>query len=69
MSKSMNDWKSEALSFIHNWGGFPEYADVKSVCRDLSADETSRSTMVSECGSVDMYANELWLYIRREMCC
>lgn len=69
MAKSMNQWKDEALSFIHNWGGFPEFSDVKSVCRDLSADGTIREVMEAECGTVALYAENLWCYIRREMCC
>ncbi len=69
MKKSMNEWKSEALSFIHEWGGFPEYSDVVSTVHDLAADADLRAAMESECGSVGMYATELWLHIRREMVC
>lgn len=69
MKKSMNEWKSEALSFIHNWGGFPEYSDVVSTVHDLAADAELKAAMEPAAGSVDNYATELWLSIRREMVC
>lgn len=68
MYKSQNEWRNEADDFLYAWGypggSFPEYHDVLDVCRDLDADPEYHDEMISVCGSVEIYAETLWCYIR-----
>lgn len=70
MYKSANEWRNEADDFLYAWGyrggeNFPEYQDIKDVCHDLESDEELRNEMISVCGSVEIYAETLWCYVRQ----
>lgn len=65
--KTQADWQNEAADFIYNWGSVPEYSDVKKCCHDLAADTEIGLAMMLECGSIDLYAETLWCYIRKQV--
>lgn len=65
--KNKSQWAEEAANFIAEWGTEEiTYKDVLDVCRDIAADADSKKVMEGECGTVDQYATELYLHIRRE---
>lgn len=69
MFKTNSEWAEEALNFIHEWGGIPEYKDVVDTVRNLSIDPDIRKSMEDSCGTVGMYAEELWFAICRQTTC
>lgn len=58
-------WQDEARDFIKEWVGLPSLDDVRTVCHNLAAHPDTKADMESVCGSVSVYAETLWHWVRR----